>query len=594
MARLTTTDIHEDTKHHRVRRRRVISSKTRLWRNLKRDYSTKYGVEPDSKRTRGFKGYRPPTLKEIVAKQKLERLKTLTITGKAYENSLEPFRISGYWMLRGYFKDITLYITTTLVYLLAYLISLSLGFIPFLLLLVTSLYFVNQHVDSYRSFVAERKTAELLSRDVDLRKSFLLTRSGRGHREKVYFVNETDIKLKRQRVRNDYDENYRVRHRDISFKPPEPVCDIINDDMIVSTEPVEDLETTSADSFHWLNQIINFFWPYMSHLIHYEVNKFFERQIEAKFWRKSKKNLKKLFLAMARQLDTNILLIERAEIGKESPFVTKIEVTETLITKTQQAFAETKQDLKVDEQTTKVVAKTTKTVNTESVMIKSQTPKSSKSKKVTTHKTEKSKKFKYLVINFKIQYDGDMQLRVMYKYLFCMLSHLGLRDVYLGVNMRFVLGPLLSKPPYVERIEFCLLELPDFGYKGIAMAELFELRVVKRAINRAITDNILYPKSISIDVGSLIEALLNKNMDTPQNPPNSRDENYDPTKEGKVESAASVASSMELEEQKEGSCWTRCFSKTILCSVDCINYCCFCCRRRRKKILETYNKKRNG
>lgn len=192
------------------------------------------------------------------------------------------------------------------------------------------------------------------------------------------------------------------------------------------------------DSFAWSNRIIAFFWPYLSRLLHQELNDFLKDQIE-----------EGLFYEIM-----DHLIIEKCQLGAQSPQIKNLS-------------ASPGQD-------------------------------------------------KTLVYNLNLVYNGDMNISMIYRYLGCCSSRVGLKDVFLHFNIRLTLGPILERGfvlrkgyiPSVEAIRLTLLELPDFGYKGIALAELAELKIVRKLINRLIRKYLLHPRQVTVELRKLIEARL--------------------------------------------------------------------------------------
>lgn len=471
---------------------RAIKNGIRAWKNLKRDYTPKYDTTNQ---------YTPsaspnkPTLNRLLSRQKLERLKVLTLTNYLLINSLEPYRISAYLLLCKNITDVTLYLSTSVIYLLCYVLTCKLGKFPFLVLLFVLLYIFNKHVESFRSFVNVSKTISLLSEDYELRKAFLLTCSGRETHRRIYFVNKGE-KLKQNSLSSSTD---------------------------MEIENIDDIDATQRDSFHWINEIVAFFWPYFSHIIHFELNEFFRDEIQSRSFRNSHQSLKKLIDALVKQIDSNILLIEKAQLGQNTPFIKYLNVYE-----------------------------------------------------------EHSAGNKSLVADINLEYNGDIQLLVIYKYFCCLLSRVGLRDIFFKIDLRIAIGPLLKNSPYCEKLEISLLKLPDFGYKGIAITELAELKAVRGVINKLVKDNILFPKAISINLSDVIETLIASNH--PETPQNSRSDLLDLTNDQNE----SISEKIEDEDNKSQgrACWFKLAAKTILCSLCCTNcllkLCC-CCRKQRER-----------
>lgn len=172
------------------------------------------------------------------------------------------------------------------------------------------------------------------------------------------------------------------------------------------------------------------------------------------------------------------------------------------------------------------------------------------------------------------EYNGDMIIAVIYRYFCCCSSRMGLKDVFLRFKLRCSLGPLKQEMPFVEQVSFTLLELPEFGYKGIALAELFELKLIRAVINRLITENLLYPRVVNVKLSDLVRSIIARAKQPP--PP--------PLKVGNTRLALSRAfpSLQRLSERGvEGvSFLTRMTARLLLCSCMCSNIVLRGCKSR--------------
>lgn len=153
--------------------------------------------------------------------------------------------------------------------------------------------------------------------------------------------------------------------------------------------------------------------------------------------------------SMARAIISDVLVIEKCQLGHQTPMIKKLAVVES----------------------------------------SSAQPESAPSKRM-------------LVYNMNLVYNGDMVISILYRYLCCCASRVGLKDVFLHFKLQVAAGPL----PNIEQVSFTLLELPDFGYKGIALAELAELRMVRKLINRIIRDHLLHPRKVTLNLRELSES----------------------------------------------------------------------------------------
>lgn len=339
-----------------------------------------------------------------------------------------------------------------------YLISIAITdrwIIPFIILFVI----VDYHIESYKSFVNVRKSVQIIENNI----------------------------RKHQEVRS--------------------CCSL------AANHP------TPTDSFNWLNKIIAFFWPFLSQSIHYQLNQFFRDQIESGSLGRSKSKMKRLLYAIIRQINTDLIVIERCQLGRQAPFVRALKA---------------------------YLLSTLK----ESDLLGHQ------------HADQTGIR-NNLVYDIDFGYIGDMNISVIYRYLCCCASRIGLKDVFLNFGMRLTFGPITSELPFIERISITLLTLPDFGYKGIALAELAELKLVRRVINKIITQQLLYPQELSFKLEELLQPAKSES--------GSEDSETQRRRIRKEEISHEESSSDERPESV--SCLNRCAARTLLCTFVCSNCC---------------------
>lgn len=371
----------------------------------------------------------------------------------------EHSRVPCYDVLEQHLKDPVLYFSVTL----TFLICQSLTKNSFILLVTTfSIFYwiINRHIESFRSFRCVRNSVSTLSYNDELRHHFLVALLGLSDSQCPYLSSTTK--------------------------------DTTLDDQEASTR-----------SFDWLNIIVANFWPYLSHVVHYELDEFLKDQIDSGSFANSDKSFRQLFFALLEQLDTNILIVEHCQLGSSAPFI---------------------QD---------IVVFTSESICPEN-------PASVPAKSIS--------------IDIDFRYSGDMNITLVYKYFLCCITRLGLKDVYLHSKARIKLGPIKNELPVVDSISFTLLELPDFGYKGIALVELAELKLARKAINKLISDNILYPRSISLDIKKIYERVA-----------------HGPRPATRKHFVGDEPHRVPL--------WTRVMARLMLCSCLCSNCCLRCCQR---------------
>lgn len=475
---------------------------------------------------------------------------------------------------------------------------------------------INYHIESYRAFLAVNRSVEILTKDKKLLETFLKTHLGYN----LNYGQQQNYDSNRLSQSNEISDSDRGR---IFLSKQEKVGQSSLDQKWIRWSPsrnkqfdrfdMENLNrdnTNKCDSFHWMNRVIKFFWPYLSHVVHYELNEFFREQIDSGNLARSNEELKKLFYAILKQLDTNILAIEKCQLGYQAPIIKDLSVLEedrnednqlkysagksTSTTTTKDVslaggnkdvslktnkVSGKKEETRVkmkreknninrssDRQTNSTVRIMTKKTNTKQVELKQQ------------QQQLTNKKEKFLVYNVNLEYNGDMNIAVIYKYFCCLSSRFGLKDVFLHFKLRFILGPIKENIPFIDQVSITLLELPQFGYKGIALAELAELKIVRGVINRLITKNLLYPRFVRVSLHELLDTLING--------PKTREQRQELKlrREQKVSVKARtdlrVSAGSNKDDKAEVPIWTRFYANTLLFGCLCSNFLLRSCQSR--------------
>lgn len=312
-------------------------------------------------------------------------------------------RLSSATLFKKNLLDPVIYISTSATYILCHLFARHASPATFLVIFGCLYWLLNRHIEAYRSFAVTRRWVRILETRGQAMDSFLGT----------FYACEPDIS-----------RDSLTRRQDISHHQP------------------------SRDSFDWINKIISIFWPYLSHVVHHELNEFLRTSSALV---RNQVGLKRLLYAFVQQIDANILAIEHCELGARAPFIKSLMVYDPI----EQAKAS-------------------------------------------------------LVYDLDLAYEGNMSIVFICRYFCCCSSRMGLRDVFVHLKSRLALGPIDSAKPALEGISFSLLELPEFGYKGIALVELTQLKLAKRSINRLIREHVLYPKCVSIKMSEM-EAKMKEN-----------------------------------------------------------------------------------
>lgn len=498
-----------------------------FWLQIKRDHEAKF-MKKISRSRSASKSCKPGaqcwTLDRLAAQQKLERLKLLTTTDLSIANSAEPYRVSSFILFKRNLLDPTLCVSTCTVYLLCRCMLRETCSLSFVLMFLCLAFVINHHIDSYRSFVAVNESTEILSKDYTLRRTFLSTHLGYNPKRRVH-----------------------VQPKETGGEAP---GDRPGKTVTISEDRPELIEEKPIDSFHWMNKIITFFWPYLSHLIHFELNEFFRDQIESGTLGRSNDSIQRLYYAILRQLNANVLAIERCQLGHQAPFIKNLACFE--------GNAITESRLENKKNATKVV------VGAKEASRKASSP------GTIDPLNQVSNQGKTLVFNIELEYNGDMDISVIYRYLCCCSSKMGLKDVFLHFNLQIVFGPIKADIPFTDQISFTLLEKPEFGYRGIALVELGEVRIVRRVVNALISDYLLHPRMVTVRLSDLLDTLING--------PPSREQRR------RLQDAKRVARKRSLltkSGKQEVSLFASFTAKAILLGCFCSNVCLRACQRNR-------------
>lgn len=103
-----------------------------------------------------------------------------------------------------------------------------------------------------------------------------------------------------------------------------------------------------------------------------------------------------------------------------------------------------------------------------------------------------------LVFDVKLLYNGDFIMSILYRYLYFFSSRAGIKDVFLRINMRIQLRPIVDSPPFIGGLSVSLLDLPTINYTGLNLGEMAELKFVRTLFMNLISAYLLQPESISI------------------------------------------------------------------------------------------------
>jgi len=296
------------------------------------------------------------------------------------------------------------------------------------------------------------------------------------------------------------------------------------------------------DTFRWINKLIALFWPHVSHIAHHELNAFIKESKKTKGAFPSK--AMRIIHAISRHLDGNVVSIEHCQLGEKSPFFKKIRAL--------------------------VQYEDCNDVRNKGINVRQIT------------RLEPVIQRKSLIYDLSIAYEGNMKILLTYRYLCCCSSRLGLRDVFIHMNCRLGIGPIHENLPLIERFDFSLLDLPEFGYKGIAIVELARLRVARRSINRLIKGNLLYPKKLSVDISRFF--LTGSDADPSESPKRLRMPSHKKDQHVGRNDGNRAAES-------EGFC-SHCCAKFLICSCLCSNLCLsrLCCQANKIESAKAISK----
>lgn len=414
-------------------------------------------------------------------------------------NAAEPLRLSSVYLFQQSFFDSQLQLTVLICYLVTFLMlgnPLS-RFCFFLIVFAIIFYLLSNHLESYRNF-------ELVQN--------LLTTFSSGSNQLNSLICAC---LEHDPMQRD------IEKKSLLY------TEYLSEQVQVHKAQRIDFVGEQPDTFRWLNTIIAFCWPYLSTIVHKELNEFFETQIKNGTLANSKVGSKRLFYAIIKQLDTNISSIEHFQLGKQSPVINELRVFET---------------------------STPNLVDGKSLI----------SKSALTRKYGK-----VLICDLDLHYNGDVNISVIYKYFCCCSSRFGLKDVFLHFRPRIMIGPIGKRSPFVDELAFTLLQLPKFGYKGIAMVELAELKMMRRMINSLIRNHILQPRVLIFQLGRAIESFLEGVEKTPRSrgKPRARCDVIKLAEQVKYHGGDASKS-----QQHEPPFWTRMAARLLLCSCICSNF----------------------
>lgn len=516
------------------------------------------------------------------------------------EEKREAFRVSGYLLFKKNLLDLSLFTSVLFSYTICHLIvSSDSSLITFIVVFSSIFMSINYHIESYRAFLAVNTSVDCLKRDKKLRETFLSTHLGYNSNCQGYATLDRVINKVNDSNTNSNSDTERGKFFPVKLSIKEGVQSSL-DQKWVRWSPSHDnnrqnfnrklerggININKCDSFHWMNRIIKFFWPYLSHVIHYELNEFFREEIDSGNLARSNEELKRLFYAILKQLDTNILVIERCQLGNQAPIIKDLSVSE------EENSLDDKYSIEEDKfiapgvevaggyqdtvsvKTNKLSLRRGKVRNNKDKIPGKQTSRIESNNKQVGQKQQPeqqqstNKRGKLLVYNVNLEYNGDINIAIIYKYFCCLSSRFGLKDIFLHFKLRFILGPIKENIPFIDQVSFTLLELPEFGYKGIALAELAELKIVRSVINRLITKNLLYPRLVSVSLHELLDTLING--------PKTREQRKELKlrQQRKAENRAkkNLPESDGSRDKAEVSIWTRLYANTLLLGCICSNF----------------------
>lgn len=387
----------------------------------------------------------------------------------------EPVRLSGVLLFERNLLDLALLISTSSIYLFCCAtLNTDGSFVKFVAVFSSLCTLFNYHLESYRSFKTIRKCVHSLEADDKPALRAFLSSHLRylkpGHVFE-YPGDKTEFVLESRK------------------------CDEFNN----QKHPVK------QDTYRWANKIIGFFWPYLSHVVHHELNEFLAR---SKVLATTEVGLKRMLYAFVKQVDANILSIERCELGSNAPYIKSIHVSD--------------------------------------------------------ERQDKDNPKRSLVYDLDLIYEGNMNISFICRYFCCCDSRLGLKDVFVHMSSRLIVGPIDDQAAMIEKFSFSLLSLPRFGYKGIALVELARLKIARRSLNRLIKEHLLFPRRVSIATEDLLA--------------NTKKRQQEVLQEAATNQPGQMGTSNDSARGSQPSPWTtrlvaRLMLGTCLCSNWCLNIC---------------------
>lgn len=439
-------------------------------------------------------GDRLKVQQQAPASKMLMIIKSNPITGEAC-------RISGVRLFQYNLLDPSLYISVVVVFTFCKLIFADCKSVSFILTFGSIFFLINHQIDAYRSFKAVRQNIKILSLDEQIRGAFMSAYLGSG---------------------------YNNPSQTSQTKPDE--CPAFESSIKFAQGQKMGLEYDKQDSFKWINKLIVFFWPSLSRVIHSQLDEFFEREIKSGQMSRSNRKLIRLAHAIITQFQSNVLCIEKFQLGRQTPRVEHLTIKESNSTSCRK------------------------------VMVHSNCRATYNGGRRHHHHLRAPKTIvtnnKMIITDLDVHYNGDMNLTLICRNVCCFNSRIGLKDIFLKFRFRFVWGPIVKGSPFVNSMSITLLERPDFGYKGIALVELAQLKVARRLIIRLIEQHLLYPRMVSIDLKQLIEDAVNAPAQRNEPSPN-------------VQTGP---------KSDETSCFTRLLARTLLQGCLCSNYCLRMCQ----------------
>lgn len=377
--------------------------------------------------------------------------------GATSTSTMNRERIPGFKLFRYHMLDWKLYAIALFLIIPSYMITLDTQTISFNLLHGILLLISVYHLESYRNFNLVRYYVNMLESDETLYDKFITTTTNRPASARKVRINKAiqeRIKLISQTTNNSNDRQELPRKEE-SIRRNELENRIFH-----------------FDGFKWINKLIIFFWPKLSQYIHFRLDEFFRKEIRSGGMARSNKRSLRMLHSIIDQFSSHVLAIERFELGHQTPTIRKIHVRDYLgIAPVDKSIIEQREDQSV-----------------------------SSSVKVG----------KLIEIDLDLEYIGDMNLELLYRNCCCIKSRLGLKDIFMILKARLTIGPIKRDVPFIEQISLSFYQLPDYGYKGIALVELAELKMARKIINNTIKEHLLAPYAIIITAHDVIKAIGDK------------------------------------------------------------------------------------